>query len=123
MSDAAVCNPSADQWQQFSPSPDVGKPCRLKPLGMQIVVLRDREETMTRGGIVLPDQAKEKPRRGTVMAVGDGEWREGGTVRCSLKPGDRVYFSHYAGTEINVEGTPYLIMNESEVMARWDGGE
>jgi len=91
---------------------------KLKPLGDKIIVKRLEAEEMTTGGIVLPDSAKEKPKRGVVQAVGDGKLLDSGERSVpQLKPKDQVLFSSYAGTEIKVDGDELLIMDESDVLA------
>ena len=92
----------------------------LKPLGDRLIVEPLEEEQTTVGGIVLPDTALEKPQRGNVVAVGPGERsRETGEViPMDLSEGDVVVFSKYGGTEIKVEGTDYLILRESDVLAK-----
>jgi chaperonin GroES len=91
---------------------------KIKPLGDKIVVKRLEAETKTAGGIVLPDSAKEKPKRGKVIAVGDGKMLESGKrVALSVKKGDEVVFTSYAGTEVKVSGDELIIMSESDVLA------
>jgi chaperonin GroES len=91
---------------------------KIKPLGDKIVVKRLEAETKTAGGIVLPDSAKEKPKRGKVIAVGDGKMLENGKrAPLSVKKGDEVVFTSYAGTEVKVSGEELIIMNESDVLA------
>jgi chaperonin GroES len=91
---------------------------KITPLGDKIVVKRLEAEERTQGGIVLPDTAKEKPQRGKVIAVGDGRLLDSGErAKPSVKKGDEVVFTSYAGTEIKVGGEEYLIMGESEVLA------
>ena len=92
----------------------------LKPLGDRLIVeVLDEEET-TVSGIVLPDTAKEKPQRGKVLAVGDGKWDEDGDKRIPLdvNVGDEVIYSKYGGTEIKVGIDEYLILRESDVLAK-----
>ena len=90
----------------------------LKPLADRIVVKRLEAENTTKGGIVLPDSAKEKPKEGKVVAVGSGKILESGeTQDFQVKVGDRVMFSSYAGSEVTVNGVEYLIMSESDVLA------
>ena len=90
----------------------------LKPLGDRIVVKRLEAEQKTKGGIVLPDSAKEKPKEGEVVAVGAGKTLDSGEMQApQVKVGDRVIFSSYAGTEVTVDGKEYLIMSESDVLA------
>jgi chaperonin GroES len=88
------------------------------PLGANVVVKRLASEEKTVGGIVLPDSAKEKPRQGRVLSVGDGRLLPNGTrVQHQVSEGDRVLFSSYAGAEVEVNGEDLLIMNESEILA------
>jgi len=91
---------------------------KLKPLHDRIVVKRMEEEEKTAGGIIIPDTAKEKPQQGKVMAVGDGKFTDnGGRTPLTVKEGDRILFSKYAGTDIKVEGEELLIMREDDVLA------
>jgi len=91
---------------------------KLIPLGDKVVVQRVEAQETTSGGIVLPDAAREKPVEGRVLSVGDGKTlTDGKHVRLQVSEGDRVLFSSYAGTEINVDGDDLLIMNESDVLA------
>ena len=87
---------------------------KLKPLGDRIVVKVVGEEKKTKGGIVLPDTAKEKPLRGEVLAVGEGTKDEA----MVLKAGDQVLYGKYAGTELELDGEKYLIMRQSDVLAK-----
>ena len=91
----------------------------LKPLGDRLIVKAIEEEETTQSGIVLPDTAKEKPQKGTVIAVGDGAWDEDGEKRIPLDvaEGDEVLYSKYGGTEVKVDGDELLVMNESEILA------
>lgn len=90
----------------------------LKPLADRILVEPIEAEEKTASGIVLPDTAKEKPQQGKVLAVGPGRFKENGErIAMSVEVGQTVLFARYAGTEIKVNGTKYLIMNESEVLA------
>jgi len=90
----------------------------LKPLGNRVLVKAIEEEERTKGGIVLPDTAKEKPQKGEVIAVGPGKVDdEGNTVPMSVKVGDRVIFAKYGGTEIKDDGEEYLIMKEDDILA------
>ncbi|HRZ41852.1 MAG TPA: co-chaperone GroES [Bacteroidales bacterium] len=86
---------------------------KIKPLGDRVLVEPAQAETKTASGIIIPDTAKEKPQKGTVIAVGDGKKDEPMTV----KPGDQVLYGKYSGTEINVDGAEYLIMRESDIYA------
>lgn len=85
----------------------------IKPLADRVVIEAAAAETKTTSGIIIPDTAKEKPQRGTVVAVGPGKKDEPTTV----KVGDLVLYGKYAGTEINIEGREYLIMREADVLA------
>lgn len=85
----------------------------LKPLADRVVVEPAQAEEKTSGGIIIPDTAKEKPQRGTVVAAGPGKKDEPMTV----KEGDKVLYGKYAGTEITVDGTDYLILRESDILA------
>lgn len=90
----------------------------IKPLGDKIVVERLEAEEKTSGGIVLPDTAKEKPKEGKVIAVGEGKLLENGKrAKFQVKKGDRILFSSYAGTEVTVDGKEYLVMSEEDVLA------
>lgn len=94
----------------------------LKPLGDRVIVEPVEEGTTTASGIVLPDSAKEKPQRGTVIAVGAGNWDEDGDKRLPLEVevGQDVLYSKYGGTDVQVDGTDYLILRESDILAVWD---
>ena len=85
----------------------------IRPLAERVMVKPAEAETKTAGGIIIPDTAKEKPQKGTVVAVGPGKKDEPTTV----KVGDTVLYGKYSGTEIQVEGTDYLIMRESDIFA------
>lgn len=90
----------------------------LRPLNDKIVVQRLEAEGTTKGGIVLPDAAKEKPKEGVVVAVGSGRLLTNGErASLQLQAKDRVLFTSYAGTEVKVDGEEYLIMNEDDVLA------
>ena len=91
---------------------------KLKPLGDKVVVKRLDAEEKTRGGIVLPDTAKEKPKRGKIVAVGPGKTLDSGEVaKPTVKKGDEVIFSSFAGTEITVDGVEMLIMSTDDILA------
>ena len=90
----------------------------LKPLGDRIVIELIEAEEKTSSGIVLPDSAKEKPQEGKVIAVGTGRVLENGQrVNLEVSEGDHIIFSKYAGTEVKFEGTEYLILRESDILA------
>ncbi len=91
---------------------------KLRPIGDKILVKRVEAETKTKSGIVLPDSAKEKPKRGKVLAVGDGKRLDNGEKAAfQVKKGDEVLFTSYAGTEIKIDGEEILIMTEDDVLA------
>lgn len=90
----------------------------IRPLGEKVLVERMEAETMTKGGIVLPDSAKEKPQQGTILAIGDGKLLDDGSRGAmQVSKGDKVLFSSYAGTDIKIDGTEYLLMDESDILA------
>jgi len=95
----------------------------LKPLGDRVIVKQAEAETQTKSGLILADTAKEKPQKGTVIAVGDGKWDEDGEKRIALdvKPGDTVIYSKYGGTEVKVEGEDYLILRADDIYAVVEG--
>jgi chaperonin GroES len=91
---------------------------KIKPLGDKVLVKPNTSTEKTAGGIVLPDTAKERPQEGEVVAVGPGRVTENGEkVKVNVKVGDTVIYSKYGGTEIKVEGTEYLILDESSLLA------
>ncbi len=91
---------------------------KLRPLNDKIIVKRLEAETTTKGGIVLPDTAKEKPKQGKIVAVGNGRLLKDGTrQKMQLKKGDAVIFTSYAGTEAKIDGDDLLIMSEEDVLA------
>jgi chaperonin GroES len=90
----------------------------LKPLGNRVVVEPIEQEEVTAGGIVLPETAKEKPQKGTILSVGPGERDEDGDyIPMDVKSGDTVLFAKYSGTEIKVDGKKLLILRESDILA------
>jgi chaperonin GroES len=90
---------------------------KLRPLQDRILVKRVEEESTTKGGIIIPDTAKEKPAEGEVVAVGIGKIGEDGKrIALEIKKGDRILFSKYGGTEVKIEGEEYLIMREDDVL-------
>ena len=95
----------------------------VRPLHDKIIVRRDEAESQTASGIFLPESSKDKPKTGVVEAVGDGELNTdtGTRTPLSVKPGDRVIFNSYAGTEVKLDGEPLLIMSESEVLGVIEG--
>jgi chaperonin GroES len=91
---------------------------KLMPLGDRVVLRRADAESRTKGGIVLPDTAKDRPQKGEVIAVGDGHVRDDGSrVPLSVKPGDDVIFSPYGGEEIRIGEEEYLLLRESDILA------
>lgn len=91
---------------------------KIVPLGDKVVLKRQEAEGKTAGGIVLPDSAKDKPQRGEVVAVGDGHVKKDGTrVPLTVKEGDRVIFSSYAGDEIKIGDEELLLLRESDILA------
>ena len=90
----------------------------LQPLGDRVVVARDESEDVTAGGIVLPDSAKDKPSRGTIVSVGTGKLLDDGSRgEMQVKKGDRVLFTSYAPETITIEDNEYLLMSESDILA------
>ena len=90
---------------------------KIRPLHDRILVQRIDEEAKTKGGIIIPDTAKEKPTEGKVLAVGNGKILEDGTTRpLEVKPGDRILFSKYAGTDVMVDGDDLIIIREDDVL-------
>jgi chaperonin GroES len=96
---------------------DKEDPMKIRPLQDRLIVKRVAEEEKTKGGIIIPDTAKEKPIEGKVIAAGNGKVLEDGKVRpLDVKAGDRVLFSKYAGTEIKLDGDEFLIMREEDIL-------
>jgi chaperonin GroES len=90
---------------------------KLRPLQDRILVKRVEQESMTKGGIIIPDSAKEKPAEGKVVAVGNGKMGEDGKrITPDIKAGDRILFGKYAGTEVKIDGEEHLIMREDDVL-------
>ncbi len=90
---------------------------KIRPLQDRIIVKRVEEEEKTKGGIIIPDTAKEKPMEGKVIAVGKGKLLEDGKVHpLEVKAGDRVLFGKYAGTEVKIDGEEHLIMREDDIL-------
>jgi len=94
----------------------------IRPLQDRVIVKRLEEEQKTKGGIIIPDTAKEKPIEGKVIAAGNGKVQEDGKVRpLDVKPGDKVLFSKYAGTEIKIDGVEHLMMREEDILGVIEG--
>src|SRR5215207_272099 len=99
-----------------------GNSMKFRPLHDRVVVKRVEEEGKTKGGIIIPDTAKEKPMEGEVVAVGPGARDEkGALVPLDVKAGDRILFGKWSGTEIKLDGVEYLIMKESDIMGIVEG--
>jgi chaperonin GroES len=91
---------------------------KIKPLNDRVLVIRLDKENKTKGGIIIPDTAKEKPQKGQVVAVGPGKRGENGNrFPLDVKEGDHVLFSKYAGTEININDVEHLFLSESDILA------
>jgi len=90
----------------------------LTPLHDRVIVKRIEEKETVKGGIIIPDSAKEKPQEGEVVAVGAGKREKGELIPLDVKPGDRVLFGKYSGTEIKLEGEELLILREEEILAK-----
>jgi len=91
---------------------------KIRPLHDRVIVKRIEEETTTKGGIIIPDTAKEKPVEGKITAVGNGKLLENGKLQAlEVKKGDKVLFGKYAGTDIKIDGEEHLIMREDDIIA------
>jgi len=94
---------------------------KFRPLHDRVVVRRIDAEAKTKGGIIIPDTAKEKPQEGEVIAAGAGKIEKGERIPLDVKVGDRVLFGKYSGTEIKVDNEDYLILREDEILAKLSG--
>jgi chaperonin GroES len=94
---------------------------KLTPLGERVLVRRVQEADTVRGGIIIPDTAKEKPQEGVVMAVGTGRYDKGQHVPMTVKEGDRVLFGKYSGSDIKIDGEEFLILKEEEIFGILSG--
>jgi len=95
----------------------------FRPLGDRVLVKRVEEEEKTKGGIIIPDTAKEKPQEGEVLAVGPGARDEAGKrIEPDVKVGDRILFGKWSGTEVRIDGSDLLIMKESDILGVVEGG-
>ena len=95
---------------------------KIRPLQDRVIVRRLEEEEKTKGGIIIPDTAKEKPQEGKVIAVGKGKvTEEGKVIPLDVKAGDRILFGKYSGTEIKIEGEEHLIMREEDILGVIEG--
>jgi chaperonin GroES len=91
---------------------------KIRPLADRIVVKRLEQETKTKGGIIIPDSAKEKPIEGMVVATGSGKVLKNGKVRpLDVKEGDKVLFGKYSGTEVKLDGVEHVLLNEDDILA------
>ena len=88
----------------------------IRPLGDRVLVLPIEQEEVKKGGIIIPDSAKEKPQEGKIVAVGPGKHEDGKLVPLNVKKGDRVLYSKYGGTEIKIDGKDHLIMREDDIL-------
>ncbi|HUI41996.1 MAG TPA: co-chaperone GroES [Terriglobia bacterium] len=93
----------------------------VRPLHDRIVIKRIEEKETVKGGIIIPDSAKEKPQEGEVIAVGKGKREKGELIALDVKAGDRILFGKYSGTEIKIDGEEYLIIREDEVLGVIEG--
>ena len=93
----------------------------VRPLHDRHIVKRVEEEARSKGGIIIPDTAKEKPQEGRVVAVGPGRTEDGKLIKLDVKKGDRILFSKYAGTEIKLDGEEHIIMREEDVLGVIEG--
>lgn len=102
-----------------APAPKAAQSVSIRPLHDKILVRRDEAETKTASGIFLPETGKEKPKTGTIMAVGDGQLNTdtGERVPLSVKKGDKVIFSSYSGTEVKLNDEEFLMMSEEDILA------
>jgi chaperonin GroES len=90
----------------------------LKPIGSHIIIQRSTPAEVSKGGIIIPEKGKEKPKEGKVIAIGNGKVMEDGKrAKIQVKEGDRVLFNSYAGTEVKVAGDEYIVMEETEILA------
>ncbi|MGN0154801.1 MAG: co-chaperone GroES [Lachnospiraceae bacterium] len=90
---------------------------QLKPLGDRVVLKQQKPEEKTKSGIILPDSAKEKPQEAIVVAVGPGVKKDGKSVEMQVKEGDKVIYSEYAGTDVKLEDTEYIIVSQKDIIA------
>jgi len=93
----------------------------ITPLHDRVLVKRIEEKETVRGGIIIPDTAKEKPQEGEVIAVGSGRREKGEIIPLDVKPGDRILFGKYSGTDIKIEDEEYLILREEDILAKISG--
>ncbi len=89
---------------------------KIRPLHDRVIVKRIEEEEKSKGGVIIPDTAKEKPQEGRIISAGPGRHEDGNLIPLDVKAGDRIMFSKYAGTEINLNGEEHLIMREDDIL-------
>jgi chaperonin GroES len=89
---------------------------KIRPLGDRVLVRRIKEEEKTKGGIIIPDTAKEKPQEGKVIAVGKGKREDGKVLPLEVKAGDKILFGKYSGSEIKIDGEEHLILREDDIL-------
>jgi chaperonin GroES len=89
---------------------------KIRPLGDRILVKRVKEEEKTKGGIIIPDTAKEKPQEGKVVAVGRGKYEDGKLVAPDVKAGDKILFGKYSGSEIKLDGEEHMVLREDDIL-------
>jgi chaperonin GroES len=94
---------------------------QMRPLHDRVIVKPIEEEKLTKGGIIIPDTAKEKPQEGRVVAVGPGKVEDGKVIKPDVKKGDRILFSKYAGSEIKLDGEEHMIMREDDILGVIEG--
>jgi chaperonin GroES len=94
---------------------------KIRPLGDRVLVKRVAEEEKTKGGIIIPDTAKEKPQEGKVVAVGLGKHEDGKLIAPEVKAGDKILFGKYSGSEIKLEGEEHLILRENDILGVLEG--
>jgi chaperonin GroES len=92
------------------------KKTKIRPLHDRVLIKRLHEEEKTKGGIIIPDSAKEKPQEGKVVAVGKGRLEDGKVIPLDVKAGDRILFSKYSGNEVKIDGEEHLILKEDEIL-------
>src|SRR5689334_21179371 len=125
------CSESAPMLLQFRKPPQPlfsslvkrrSRPMQFRPLGDRVLLRRDEEDEKTKGGIIIPDTAKEKPQEGEVIAVGPGARDEDGkTVPLDVKVGERILFGKWSGTEVKIDGEDLIIMKESDILGVVEG--
>jgi chaperonin GroES len=113
----AETRPAASPRQQLPEAITEARSMKIRPLQDRVIVKRVKEEEKTKGGIIIPDTAKEKPIEGEVIAVGKGKVQEDGKIRpLDVKAGDRILFGKYSGTEVKIDGEEHLILREDDIL-------